>query len=139
MSEEHTTFELDPQLAQDSLYLTDWPLSQVRVINDNQYPWFILVPRINGVTEIIDLSEQDQQQLWHESAFLSYWLQAEYRPNKLNVAALGNQVPQLHLHHIARFKNDVAWPAPVWGVAPMQPLTEAEVQRLRDIFKQLSL
>lgn len=133
------SFELHPQLAQDSLLLTDWPLSQVRVMNDSTYPWFILVPRVNHIREIIDLSEEDQQQLWHESAFLSEWLTAEYDPHKLNVAALGNVVAQLHMHHVARFEDDAAWPAPIWGQQPMQPLAEEEVVRLRQLFADMTL
>ncbi|MGM0525512.1 MAG: HIT domain-containing protein [Pseudomonadota bacterium] len=139
MSDNENNFEIHPQLAQDSIHLIDWPLSEVRVINDANYPWFILVPRINGIAEIIELSEQEQQQLWHESSFLSHWLQAEYRPDKLNVAALGNVVPQLHVHHIARYKTDVAWPDPIWGKVTPQPLAEDRVVRLREMFRELSL
>ncbi|MBT42352.1 MAG: HIT family protein [Idiomarina sp.] len=132
-------FELHPQLAKDSLHLADWPLSQVRVINDASFPWFLLVPRIPNIIEVIDLSENDQQQLWRESAFLSHWLKAEYRPDKLNLAAIGNKVPQLHLHHIARYTDDPAWPDPVWGRLPPQPLAEQEVVRLQQVFRELTL
>lgn len=132
-------FELHSQLARDSIHLADWPLSQVRVLNDANFPWFILVPRVAQVNEIIDLSEPDQQQLWQESGFLSHWLKAEYRPDKLNVAAIGNKVPQLHLHHIARFSHDPVWPDPVWGKLPAQPLSEDEVVRLQNIFAELTL
>ena len=132
-------FELHPQLARDSIHLADWPLAQVRVINDANYPWFILVPRVAGVTEVIDLNQSDQQQLWQESAFLSHWLKAEYRPDKLNMAMIGNKVPQLHLHHIARFSDDVAWPDPVWGKFAARPLQEQEVVRLQQLFADLTL
>ena len=132
-------FELHSQLARDSIHLADWPLSQVRVLNDANFPWFILVPRVAQVNEIIDLSEPDQQQLWQESGFLSHWLKAEYRPDKLNVAAIGNKVLQLHLHHIARFSHDPVWPDPVWGKLPAQPLSEDEVVRLQNIFAELTL
>lgn len=139
MSEETQPFELHPRLAQDSIHITDWPLSQVRVMNDRQFPWFLLIPRVPNVTEIIDLNDADQQQLWRESAFLSHWLKAEYRPEKLNIAAIGNKVPQLHLHHIGRFSDDLVWPDPVWGRLPPKPLAEETVTRLQEIFKALSL
>lgn len=124
-------FQLHPQLAADSVFLTDWPLCQLRLINDQQYPWFILVPRRHGVKDVIDLTVTDQHQLWAESRALSHYLRQDYQPDKLNVAALGNMVPQLHLHHIARFMQDRSWPAPVWGKFPAQayaaaPLTEIQ-------------
>jgi diadenosine tetraphosphate (Ap4A) HIT family hydrolase len=90
----------------------------VLLANDSQYPWLILVPMKNGIKEIIDLSEDEQQLLWQESAKISHILTALYSPDKLNVAALGNMVPQLHIHHVVRFTNDAAWPAPIWGQHP---------------------
>ncbi len=124
-------FTLHPQLAKDSVLLADWPLCQLRLINDRQYPWFILVPRRADIQEVIDLSESDQAQLWQESAQLSRLLKAQYQPDKLNLAALGNMVPQLHVHHIARFKTDPAWPAPVWGKVPAVAYDEAELAALQ--------
>ena len=131
-------FKLAPELARDSYHLTDWPLCEVRVMNDRQFPWFLLVPKVADVREIIDLTEDDQLQLFSESRFLSHWLKAEYQPDKLNIAALGNQVPQLHVHHLARFQTDAAWPAPVWGKQPMQPLEEGEVARLQSLFADIT-
>ena len=131
-------FTLAPELARDSYHLTDWPLCEVRVMNDSQFPWFLLVPKVADVREIIDLTEDEQLQLFSESRFLSHWLKAEYQPDKLNIAALGNQVPQLHVHHIARFQTDVAWPAPVWGRQPMHPLEESEVARLQSLFSDIT-
>jgi diadenosine tetraphosphate (Ap4A) HIT family hydrolase len=107
-------------------------------MNDRQFPWFLLVPKVADVTETIDLSEDDQVQLLRESRFLCHWLKAEYNPDKLNVAALGNQVPQLHLHHIARFHSDCAWPSPVWGKQAMLPLEEGEVARLQSLFSEIT-
>lgn len=121
-------FELHPQLAKDSVLIAEWPLCELRLINDKNYPWFILVPRRVAVREVIDLSDDDQALLWQESKKLSLLLQQLYAPDKLNIAALGNMVPQLHLHHIARFTTDAAWPAPVWGKVPALPYTEQELQ-----------
>lgn len=132
------TFKLAEELARDSYHIADWPLCDVRVMNDRQFPWFLLVPKVAGVTEFIDLNEDDQVQLLRESRFLCHWLKAEYSPDKLNVAALGNQVPQLHLHHIARFHADCAWPSPVWGKQAMLPLEEGEVARLQSLFSEIT-
>lgn len=123
-------FELHPQLAKDSVWLADWPLCQLRLIKDKNYPWFLLVPRRSGARDIIDLSAEDQLMLWQESSRLSLLLRDEYHPDKLNVAALGNMVPQLHLHHIARFSADLAWPAPVWGKHAPTPYQDAELVTL---------
>lgn len=111
-------FSLDPRLANDCFEVTDLHLCKVLLMNDSQYPWLILVPRVEQVTEVIQLDEQQQRLLWQESALISKCLQNCFAPDKLNIAALGNMVPQLHLHHIARFKQDAAWPKPVWGVNP---------------------
>lgn len=123
-------FELDPVLDNDTYLVTDLPLCRVLLMNDKQYPWLILVPRINGVTEIIDLTETQQQQLWQESNQVSVLLKSHFNADKLNVAALGNVVPQLHVHHIARFKGDPAWPAPVWGKLPAIKYSEEQKDEL---------
>lgn len=125
----NSDFSLDSRLAQDSYFLQDWPLCQLRLINDQQYPWFLLIPRRASLCELIDLSEHDHLQFQLESRQLCLWMQKQFQPSKLNVAALGNVVPQLHVHHIARFTDDKAWPAPVWGVVPTVPYTEQELQQ----------
>jgi len=122
-------FNIDERLARDCCLVTELPLCELLMMNDSQYPWFILVPRVAGVTEIIDLSEAAQQQLWRESRALSKALQIDYAPDKLNVAALGNMVSQLHVHHIARYREDKAWPAPVWGAFPAQPYAQDEAEK----------
>ncbi len=122
----HSVFELAKEFERDSIWLADWPLCQLRIQNDANYPWFILIPRRAGSTEIIDLPEAEQSQLWRESAHLSRFLKTQFQAKKLNIAALGNMVPQLHLHHIVRYETDCAWPAPVWGkVAAVPYSTEA--------------
>lgn len=128
-------FTLHPQLQQDCFVVTELPLSVVLLMNDSQYPWTILVPRVEQVKEVIDLSTKQQQQLWCESAWLSRALQQQYHPDKLNIAALGNMVPQLHIHHIARFKQDAAWPQPVWGKFPPVPYTESEAREQIEAIK----
>lgn len=132
-------FKLAAEFERDSLWLADWPLCQLRVQNDANYPWFILIPRRVSLVEIIDLTEQDREQLWRESAHLSVFLKAEFQAKKLNIAALGNMVPQLHLHHIARYEHDMAWPAPVWGKAPAQPYTETQLQQLKQKLALLTI
>ena len=120
------TFAIHPQLAADTFALGDLPLCRVLLMNDAQYPWFILVPRRDGAREAYLLGEADRQQLWTESALLSRALMDAFAGDKLNVAALGNVVPQLHVHHIVRYRTDPAWPAPVWGRHPPRPYTDAE-------------
>ncbi|MGQ0586377.1 MAG: HIT domain-containing protein [Gammaproteobacteria bacterium] len=125
------TFELHPRLAADAFVLGDFPLCRLLLMNDAQYPWFILVPRRVGAREIYLLDEADQAQLLRESSALSRALMEAFRGEKLNVAALGNVVPQLHLHHIVRYAADPAWPGPVWGRHPAQPYSNAaKVQRI---------
>jgi diadenosine tetraphosphate (Ap4A) HIT family hydrolase len=123
-------FELDSRLDNDSLFLMDWPLCRVLRMNDRAYPWLILVPRRNGVREIIDLSSADQALLLREIGQASRAIKKALKPEKLNVAALGNVVPQLHVHVIARFTDDPAWPRPIWGVQAPQLFDsdEAEVE-----------
>ncbi|GGB41207.1 histidine triad (HIT) protein [Oceanisphaera marina] len=113
-------FQLHPQLASDTVLLGELPLSLVLLAKDSQYPWLILVPRQAGIREIHWLSVEQQQQLMHESCAVAQLMETELAADKINVAALGNMVPQLHLHHIARFTTDAAWPAPVWGKLPAQ-------------------
>ena len=127
-------FTLAPELARDCIEVADWPLCKVLLMNDSQYPWFILVPRKPNLKESIDLDDVDQLMLMKESAKLSQLLKEVFNPDKLNVAALGNMVPQLHIHHIARFKNDAAWPAPVWGKFPSVPYTNEQVEQLKTHF-----
>lgn len=118
-------FGLHPQLAQDTHFVADLPLCRVLLMDESRYPWLILVPRRAGIREIHELDAADRHQLWEESDQASHALLALFQPDKLNLAALGNMVPQLHLHHIARFQTDAAWPTPVWGKFPPEPYTPA--------------
>jgi diadenosine tetraphosphate (Ap4A) HIT family hydrolase len=112
-----TGWSLHPQLAADTTPVCDLALSRLLVMNDANFPWLILVPRRSGVSEIIDLGVE-QSVLMDELALVSRALKDETHCDKLNVAAIGNVVPQLHVHIVARRKDDAAWPKPVWGAVP---------------------
>ena len=133
-------FELDPRLAADTVVVGETPLCRVLLMNDARYPWLILVPRRDDITEPFGLSETDQAQLWQESMRLGEAMKAHFAADKLNIAALGNQVAQLHVHHIARFHADDAWPGPVWGVASAVPYSDAAsdalLGELRNLLQQ---
>jgi diadenosine tetraphosphate (Ap4A) HIT family hydrolase len=113
-----STFSVHPQLADDTIPVGDLALSRVLLAQDANYPWLSLVPRRTSVTELINLSEQDQAQLVREIAAASKALKAATECERLNIAALGNVVSQLHVHVIGRGRGDAAWPKAVWGVAP---------------------
>ena len=114
-------FELHARLAADTLPVTDWALSRVRLMNDARFPWLILVPRRAGLTELHDLSHAEGLVLMDELRRASAGLKAVTGAAKINVGALGNLVPQLHIHVVARNPGDAAWPGPVWGAGAAQP------------------
>lgn len=111
------TFALDPRLLEDTHAVGELPLSQVLLKDDARFPWLILVPRIAGARELIDLDETDRRTLLTEVCEVGRALEALQHPDKLNIGALGNIVPQLHVHIVARHASDAAWPGPVWGCA----------------------
>jgi diadenosine tetraphosphate (Ap4A) HIT family hydrolase len=123
-----TDWSLHSQLQKDTIDIGDLPLSRVLVIKDAQYPWLLLVPRRAEIVEIIDLDEVEQAQLMTEISRVARALKEITKCDKLNIAALGNVVPQLHVHIIARRSSDVAWPRPVWGVMPPLAHDAEEVQ-----------
>lgn len=133
------SFVLHPQLANDTFFITDLPLCRVLLMNESRYPWLILVPRRAEIREIYELTPEDRQQFWQESDQVSRALVALFQPDKLNIAALGNVVPQLHIHHIARFTQDEAWPTPVWGRFSPKPYSEPAAQDLRQSILKLLL
>jgi len=110
-----TGFELHPRLLADTVCLGHLPLSRVLLMQERRYPWIILVPTLPDLTEITDLSETDQSRLILESSSVAMQMKRHLGADKINVAAIGNLVPQLHWHVIARYREDAAWPAPVWG------------------------
>jgi diadenosine tetraphosphate (Ap4A) HIT family hydrolase len=121
-----SAWELHPQLASDTFVIGDLPLCRILVMNDANYPWLILVPRRRNVVEIIDLDEPSRAQLMKELASVSEALKTVTRCEKLNVAAIGNVVAQLHLHIVGRFRSDPAWPKPVWGTVPPRAYDAAD-------------
>jgi len=125
------TFQLHPRLQQDSIEIGKFSLSKFLLINDSQYPWFILVPEKIDITEIYQLSEKDQQQLQKESSLVAKKLASLYNADKMNIAAIGNMVPQLHIHHVVRYKNDIAWPAPIWGKFDTVPYSAAQLDKIK--------
>ncbi len=134
MNRTAATFELHPQLAADTHLVAALGLCDVLLMNDANYPWLILVPRVPGMRDVVDLDESRQLQLMREIALTSRALRSLFQPHKLNVAALGNMVAQLHVHVIARQTNDAAWPAPVWGRVPARAYEAAEMDaRIRDL------
>jgi diadenosine tetraphosphate (Ap4A) HIT family hydrolase len=123
-------FSLHPRLAADTRPVTDLPLCRVLLMNDRTYPWLILVPRRPDIREMHRLTGPDQAQLLVELMTVSRVLETHTGALKMNVAALGNMVPQLHIHVVARFEGDAAWPAPVWGKVPAVPYDEAAAAAL---------
>ncbi len=117
------SFSLHQQLARDTLFITDLALCRVLLMNDARYPWCILVPKIPDVREVFDLPASAQAEMWREVGIISERLAMLTKAGKMNVATLGNLVPQLHIHVIARNVGDAAWPQPVWGKGEAQPYT----------------
>ncbi len=133
-------FCLHPQLANDCFELADFPLCKLLLCNDSAYPSFILVPKVNDITDIYQLDWQQQQQLLNESSLLSELLIQVFDGDKMNVAALGNVVEQLHVHHVVRYKTDVSWPKPIWGQQPLTPYSENELINLKEkLLSKLSI
>lgn len=125
-------FSLDSRLQQDTLVVGDFPLCRLLLMNDANYPWFILVPRREAVSELFQLDAVDQQALWGETTRLAEVLKDAFSADKMNVATLGNVVSQLHMHVIVRRREDPAWPAPVWGRLPARAYTDAEIALVRE-------
>ncbi len=118
-------FELHPQLAKDCVVVDDLPLSRVLLLNDSNYPWLILVPLRENISEIFQLEVADQRQLSTESNAVAKAMASYFNADKMNVAALGNVVPQLHVHIVGRRREEFAWPGPVWGSGEAVPYEKA--------------
>jgi len=135
-------FKLNSRLKEDCYLLGESELSLLLLMNDSRYPWFIMVPKRPDIKEIFELSQEDQQHLAKESSCLARAISTAFEGDKINVASLGNVVSQLHIHHIVRFKNDPAWPGPVWGHSKAIPYSERKIkiiskkveENLEDVF-----
>ena len=128
-------FILDTRLQEDTWLIGDFPLCRLLLSNDSNYPWFILVPRREGISELFLLDDADQPLMWAETTALAGVLKELFTADKMNVATLGNVVSQLHMHVIARYASDAAWPGPVWGKHPAKPYSEADVQVIKGKLK----
>jgi diadenosine tetraphosphate (Ap4A) HIT family hydrolase len=120
------SFTLHPQLAADTIELASWPLSLLLLMNDARFPWLILVPQRPALRELHDLQAGERSVLMEEIARAGRLMQTVFKAEKINTAALGNQVPQLHIHVIARFAGDAAWPNPIWGVGQRRTMNATE-------------
>ncbi len=123
-----TFFQLHPRLQQDCLEVGRFGLCRLLLMNDSQYPWLILVPEVPGIQEVYQLDKSQRLILSEESCYLSEQLATLYRADKMNVAAIGNVVPQLHVHHVVRYRYDKAWPEPVWGHSPTIPYSPGRLK-----------
>jgi len=130
-------YELHSQLVKDTIQIGQFELCDVLLMNDDRYPWVILVPRRVNVREIHQLSEAEQQRLLQESSFVSQAMTQLFSAHKMNVAALGNIVEQLHLHHVARFTSDFAWPKPVWGIGDAIPYSDVAAKAMLSQLKRV--
>lgn len=128
--DQETQFELDPRLAGDTAFVANWDLCQVRLMDDARFPWLVLVPRRAGAVELDDLDEDDRTRLMHEIQRAMKTLRGMADCDRLNVGALGNIVRQLHVHVVARRKDDPAWPGPVWGHGSAQHYLPAARDKL---------
>ncbi len=136
-------FELDQRLMNDTAVVANSALCRILLMNDSRYPWLILVPRIASVSEVFELTAEQQQQLWQETSDVGRLLKNEFQADKMNIATLGNVVKQLHMHVVVRMQEDASWPAPVWGNGVAQPYTaDALTQmclRLRSVLAPMDL
>ena len=131
-------FSLDPRLAADTLFAAQFPLCEVRVMNDVRYPWLVAVPRVPGAVELFGLAPGDADQVWAEIQALGTLVAGIPRVSKVNIGALGNMVRQLHIHVVGRHDRDLAWPGPVWGHSPAKPYEPDGAAQLIDLVAGLA-
>lgn len=129
-------FVLDPTLEKDTFYIADLTVSRLLLMNDARYPWLILVPRRADKVEIIDLTMSDQIELLKELNVASTLIKNVFKPDKINIANIGNRVPALHIHVIARYKTDGVWPAPVWGLGEALPYSSEEKEKIIKLVRE---
>ena len=121
------TFQLHPRLKEDCITIGRFDLCQLLMMNDSQYPWFILVPEKADIKEIYQLTKPERLTLTEESSYLAENLVTLYKADKINIAAIGNLVSQLHIHHVVRYQTDKAWPVPIWGKFDPIPYTRQQI------------
>lgn len=129
-------FELDYRLENDCVFIGTMSLCRILLMKDANYPWIILVPQRADVSEIYQLDEDDQEQLVWESSFVAQRLMSAFSGDKMNIAALGNVVPQLHIHHVVRTEDDPAWPNPVWGAVPAKAYLTSDLNERVELLKK---
>jgi len=133
-------FTLHERLLEDTRDIIPLAVSRVLLMNDSSFPWLILVPERAGVREMYDLGQEDRAIFIEEISLASEIIQQLFAPDKINIGALGNLVPQLHMHVVGRFRNDRAWPGPVWGSGPSTPYEKKELDtvcgRIQKAFQQ---
>lgn len=129
-------FLVDPELEKDAFLIADLELSKLYVKNDKENPWFVLVPRKTGAVELVDLTHEELCMLMEEVTSVSEFLKMYYQPFKINIGALGNIVRQLHIHVLARYENDRAWPQALWGSAPSEHFEQFELENIKSNFQE---
>ena len=139
MSKAFMDFTLHPQLVKDCTLIGDFPLCRVLLAPEKRFAWFILVPKRADIRESYQLTEQDQLTLMRESALFGQAIMSAFDGDKLNIGALGNMVPQLHVHHIVRHKGDAAWPGAVWGYPGAKPYSDADLDVIKDQVAAMNL
>lgn len=132
-------FSVDEVIEKNSIFVADLMLSVLFLKNDKENPWFILVPKRAGVVELMDLNHEDQSVLMEEVTIVSEFLKKEFNAEKLNVGSLGNIVKQLHIHVIARYEKDRAWPGPIWGTQTTQEFSNEEIKNIVSGFKDFNI
>lgn len=129
-------FNVDPKLEENSYFIKEMQLSKLYVKNDKENPWFVLVPRKNMVFELVDLNYEEQCVLMEEVSIVSEFLKSYYQPTKINIGSLGNIVRQFHVHVIARYENDRAWPQALWGTVPSLFFEQIELENIKSNFQE---
>lgn len=130
-------FVLHPQLEKDTFSVGNLGLSKILLMNDRRYPWIILVPRLPNLSDITDLNESERKDFIEEINFIAAAMKRYFQPERMNIAMLGNVVPQLHCHIIARFTDDFAWAKPVWGIGEAVFYSEEEKEKTVQVFRQI--
>jgi diadenosine tetraphosphate (Ap4A) HIT family hydrolase len=130
-------FTLHPQLENDTIFITSLELSEVLLMNDSRYPWIIIVPRVENTVDITDLSAENRVIFNEEIQRVSLAVKNHFKPDRLNIAMIGNVVPQLHGHIIARFETDFAWSKPVWGIGEAIPYTKENKEKMIKLLRTL--